>query len=74
MSYYEPESRGLYRTRDNIIFGVCGGIAEYLDVSVFWTRALAVLVLLCTGIWPTVFLYLGATLLMKRSPYARWTS
>ena len=34
--------RGLYRSRRGIICGVCRGVAEYLDFSVFWTRAVTV--------------------------------
>jgi phage shock protein C len=28
----------LYRSRSGVIFGVCQGIAEYLDLSPFWVR------------------------------------
>lgn len=60
--------RGLYRSRSGVIFGVCKGIAEYLDFSVFWTRIIAVALLLFTGLWPVVGLYLLAALLMKPEP------
>lgn len=59
---------GLYRSRQGVILGVCKGIAEYFDFSVFWTRAIAVLLLVFTGLWPTVFLYFLAALLMKPKP------
>ena len=72
MSYYGDEHRGLYRSREGIIFGVFGGIAEYFNLSSFWTRCIALLVLLCTGIWPTVILYGLAALVMKKDPYVRW--
>ena len=36
---------GLYRSRDGMILGVCEGIADYLDFSLFWTRMFAVLFL-----------------------------
>ena len=32
-------SRGCYRSREGVIFGVLRGIAEYFDFSVFWIRA-----------------------------------
>ncbi|MBP1742726.1 MAG: pspC [Deltaproteobacteria bacterium] len=35
-------SGGLYRSRKGAILGVCRGIAEYFDFSVFWTRAIAI--------------------------------
>lgn len=72
MSYYAAERVGLYRSRQGIIFGVFGGIAEHFNLSSFWTRSIALLVLLCTGIWPIVILYALAALVMKKDPYVRW--
>jgi phage shock protein C len=66
--------RGLYRSRHGAILGVCRGIAEYLDISVFWTRAVAVALLLFTGFWPVLGLYLLAALLMKPEPILAFTS
>lgn len=65
---YGSEKRGLYRARDGMIFGVCKGMAEYLDFSVFWTRIIAVGVFFLSGFWPIVALYLVAALLMKPEP------
>ena len=59
---------GLYRSRRGIICGVCRGIAEYLDFSVFWTRVIAVVLLFLTGFWPVVGLYVLAALVMKPKP------
>ena len=59
---------GLYRSRHGIIGGVCRGVAEYLDFSVFWTRMIAVTLLIFTGIWPLVGIYLLAMLVMKPEP------
>ena len=65
----EPDDRGeLYRSRDGMIFGVCRGIAEYYDFSVFWTRALIVGAAIIMGIWPAVGLYIVAAFLMKIEP------
>ena len=60
--------KGLYRSRQGAILGVCRGIAEYFDFSVFWTRTFAVIFLLITGLWPITGLYLLAALLMKPEP------
>ena len=60
--------RGLYRSRDGAIFGVCRGIAEYFDFSVGWTRTIVVILLLVTGLWPITGLYLLAALIMKPEP------
>ena len=59
---------GLHRSRDGAILGVCKGIAEYFDFSLFWTRAIAVALLLLTGFWPITGLYFLAALLMKPEP------
>ncbi len=60
--------RGLYRSRNGIIFGVCRGIAEYFDFSVFWARMITVVLLFVTGLWPFVGIYIVAALLMKPEP------
>ncbi len=60
--------RGLYRSRNGVIMGVCKGLANYFAIDVLWVRALAVLLLLSTGIWPFAILYLLAGFLMKPEP------
>ena len=59
---------GLYRSRNGIILGVCRGIAEYFDFSVFWARTIVVILFLFSGFWPIVALYFIAALLMKPEP------
>ena len=59
---------GLYRSRNGIILGVCRGIADYFDFSVFWARAITLVLFLFTGFWPIVILYFVAALLMKPEP------
>jgi len=61
-------SRGLYRSREGIILGVCRGIAEYFNFSVFWMRAITLLFLFISGFWPVLGLYFVAALLMKPEP------
>ena len=60
--------RGFYRSRKGIILGVCRGVADYFDFSVFWIRAIAVILFICTGFWPIVGVYILAALLMKSDP------
>ena len=60
--------RGLYRSRNGVILGVCRGLADYFDFSVFWIRAIAVILFIFTGFWPVVGIYLLAALLMKSAP------
>jgi phage shock protein C len=51
-----------------VILGVIRGLAEYFNISVFWSRFIAVLILIFTGFWPVVGLYLLAALLLKPEP------
>ena len=59
---------GLYRSRNGAILGVCRGIAEHFDFSLFWVRAITVLLFVFSGIWPIMILYFLAALLMKPEP------
>ncbi len=59
---------GVYRSRDGIILGVCRGFAEYFDFSLFWVRAVTLLMFLFSGFWPIAVLYFVAALLMKPEP------
>ncbi len=58
----------LYRSRSGVILGVCRGLAEYFDFSVFWTRTIVVVLLFITGLWPITGLYFLGALLMKPEP------
>jgi len=66
--YEERRLSGLYRSRNGMVFGVCRGIAEYLDFSVFWTRVIGIALLVFSGIWPGIALYVIAALLIKPEP------
>ena len=63
--YSRLPRRGLYRSRNGVLLGVCRGVADYFDFSVFWIRATAVILFICTGFWPIVGIYILAALLMK---------
>lgn len=60
--------RKLYRARDGMLLGVCLGIARHRDIPVTWLRAGIFLLILFTGIWPGVALYLLAAILLKPEP------
>lgn len=66
---YSYTSTALYRSRDGVIAGVCAGIAEHFDWSVFWLRVTLVVAFILTGFFPVVFCYALAALLMKPEPY-----
>ena len=72
MSYYGYERTGLYRSRDGVVCGVFTGIAEYFDMSAFWTRIIGAFLILSTGFGPGILGYFLAALLMKKDPYVRW--
>jgi phage shock protein C len=60
--------QGMYRDRENgWIFGVCAGIAARFGFGVFAVRLVAVLGLILL-FWPTVLVYIGATLLIREKP------
>jgi phage shock protein C len=60
--------RGIYRSRHGAIFGVCRGLAEHFDFSVFWVRLMAVVLLVISGLWPAMILYILAALVMTPEP------
>jgi len=66
---YDSPRRGLYRSRDGILFGVCKGIANYMDLSVGWIRVLTVIAFCISGFFPTAVLYILAALVMKKEPH-----
>ena len=66
--YTRPYRNGIYRSRNGIILGVCKGLAEHFDFSVFWTRIIAIILLIVAGFLPAIGLYLLAALLMKPEP------
>lgn len=64
----------LFRARDGVIFGVCKGIACHLGMNPNALRALAVIALLFTGIWPVVIAYVVAALILKLEPVVPFES
>lgn len=60
--------RGLYRDRENgWIFGVCAGLADFLNFRVGAVRIIAFISLM-VFFWPTVIAYLAATFLIREKP------
>lgn len=62
------DGKGLYRSRNGAILGVCMGIAEYFDFSVFWVRTVTLICLICSGLWPIAGIYFIAAMMMKPEP------
>jgi phage shock protein C len=68
-----PPRRRLTRSsRHRMIAGVCGGIAEYLDVDVTVVRVLYILVSIVSVAFPGILAYIILMLVMPRadSPYS----
>lgn len=69
MKRFEKTFRGgIHRSRNGLILGVCKGVADYFDFSVFWVRGIVVICLILSGFWPITGLYFLAALLMKPEP------
>ena len=74
MRKYRHDGRAIYRSRNGVVLGVCRGVADYFDISVFWVRAIMVVVFLLSGFWPVIGIYLVAALLMKPEPAQSFAS
>ncbi|WP_136809810.1 envelope stress response membrane protein PspC [Desulfosediminicola flagellatus] len=59
---------GIYRSREGVLLGVCQGIADHYDLSIFWVRFGLVIVFMLSGFWPVIGIYIVAALLMKPRP------
>ena len=66
--FEKVKKKGLYRSRTGILLGVCRGLAEYFDFSVYWVRAILIVCLILSGFWPIMGLYFLAALIMKPEP------
>ena len=58
----------LYRSKNKIIFGICGGVAEYFDIDVTLVRLGTVLALILTGFFPVGLFYVLALLIIPVKP------
>ena len=67
-SHRTGRGRDLYRSRRGMIMGVCRGIADHLNLRVFWVRVVALLGFLFTGFWPVGILYIIAGLILRPEP------
>ncbi len=55
---------------DKIIFGICSGIAKYLEWDKTIVRIIMVLFLVFTGFFPITLLYIIAYFIMPVDPYS----
>jgi len=68
MKKYNNNRDGIYRSREGVFLGVCRGLAEHFDFSVFWVRMAVVITFMLSGFWPVIGIYLAAAFFMKPKP------
>lgn len=69
MNYPSAPRRRLQRSRnDRMIGGVCGGLAEYLNMDATLVRVLVVIIALVTAAFPVIAIYLLMMLLLPEAP------
>ena len=61
-------TNGIYRSRQGILMGVCRGLAQHFNFSVFWTRMIVFIFFLITGFWPVGVIYIVAGLMLNLEP------
>lgn len=57
----------LIRSKDRILAGVCGGLAEYLGIDATIVRIGYVLISILSAAFPGIFVYLILMLIMPNS-------
>jgi phage shock protein C len=60
-------AKTLFLSEDKKISGVCGGLAEYLDIDAGIVRVLWVLITVSTGILPGVIAYIVAAMVIPKA-------
>lgn len=73
MTTHSHANRTLYRSRRGWIFGVCKGLADYADISVFWVRLATLIALFFTGLMPLLLIYIVAAIFLKPAPVIEFT-
>jgi len=68
MTKYNQRRGGIYRSRNGVFLGVCRGITDYFNFSVFWVRMALVITFIFSGFWPVIGIYLAAAFFMKPEP------
>lgn len=58
----------LYRSRSRVIAGVCGGVADYLDIDPVIIRLIAAISMIFTC-FTAAFVYLVACIIIPEEPF-----
>lgn len=65
----EHECKKLYRSKTNRIFaGICGGLGEYFNIDATILRLLWLLIVVFTGLFPGVLVYIIAIFIIPSHP------
>jgi len=63
------EGRKLYRSpKDAVVFGICAGIAEYLQVDPVFIRLIVLALGIFGSVWPVTIVYVVAAFLIPIDP------
>lgn len=63
------KAKQVYKSEDNkILAGVFGGLGEYMDVDPTILRLIFLLIVVFTGFFPGVILYIVAALIVPQKP------
>lgn len=63
------DKKKLYRSKtDRVIAGVCGGLAEYLDMDATIFRLVWALIVVFSGFFPGILVYIVAIFIMPEKP------
>lgn len=65
---------GPYRSRNGLLFGVCRGLADHLEVPVLWVRLAVIAAGFFTGWVPVIIAYVLAALLLRLEPVLPFAS
>lgn len=61
----QPEVKKLYRSKtDRMLSGVCGGLASYFGVDSTLIRLATMLVILFSGVFPGLIIYILAAIII----------
>jgi len=64
-------TKKLYRSEtDRVFAGICGGLGEYFNTDSVLLRLVWLLVVIMTGIFPGVIVYVLAIFIIPRKPVA----
>jgi len=73
MSYrYSSSRKKLRRSRDGIIWGVCKGLADWLEIPTGFVRILFLILLIMTGFFPLGLAYIIAAVVIPLEDEPSW--